>query len=195
MKTVFTLRKMIVVLPGAVLFYLLQACVMGYFPIDGVVGNILWAYLAVVIVSCGKNGAFCAAAIIGMLMEAMLSSVNGLYIICYPLITMAWAQVFADMTDRQRERRATLHPDRRQTDLNAPARIALAAACMALTMNVVQMMYVYLSGISLTFGHFYRAFLAIAYTVGLAMALMMPLRIALGMYRRPKPEFRGGEML
>lgn len=186
---------MIVVLPGAVLFYLLQACVMGYFAIDGVVGNILWAYLAVVIVSCGKKGAFCASAIIGMLMESMLASVNGLYIICYPLITVAWGQLFADMTDRQRERRATLHPNRRQEDLPAPLRIALCSVCMAFTMNVVQLAYVYLSGIGLTFGHFYRMFLSVIFTGGLAVALMVPLRMALGMYRRHNPEFRGGEML
>ena len=195
MKTITSFRKMLVVLPGAVLCYLLQACVMENLTILGVTGSVIWAFLAVVVVYCGKKGAFCAAAITGMLTEAMLASVKGLYVICIPVLTVAWAQVFADMTDRQRERRAVMGRGKRQDDLPAPLRIVLCAACMTASMNVIFLAYVYLSGVSLTFGHIVRALLNVVYTVGLAALLMTPVRAALGMYRRPETRFKGGEML
>lgn len=167
---------------------------MDYFAIFGVTGNILWAYLAIVIVSCGMKSAFCAAAVIAMLMECMLSSVSGLYALCYTILPFAWSYVFADMSDRRRERREALHPDRRQGDLPALLRIMLAAGCMCLSMNLVHLVYVYLSGIPITFGHIGRALFSILYSVGLALVLMAPLRAFLGMYRQDTPGMRGGEM-
>ncbi|MBR0320161.1 MAG: hypothetical protein IIX10_03800 [Clostridia bacterium] len=194
MKTVSSFRKMILVIPGAVLFYLLQVCVMDYFAVFQVTGNILFAYLAVVIVSCGMKSTFCAAAIIAMLMESMLSSVNGLYALCYTILPFAWGYVFSDMSDRRRERKASLHPDGRQGDLPALLRIVLAAACMSLSMNAVHLVYVYLSGIPLTFGHFGRAVFGVVYSTGLSLLLMVPLRAFLGMYRQTERNMRGGVM-
>lgn len=167
---------------------------MDYFAIGSVTGNILWAYLAVVIVSCGMKGAFCAAAVVAMLMESMLSSVNGLYVLCYTILPFAWSYVFADMSERRRERRQALHPNKRQGDLAAPIRIMLAAGCMCLSMNAVQLVYVYLNGIPLTLGHFMRALLGIVYSVGLSTVLMVPLRAFLGMYRQDAGGLRGGEL-
>lgn len=191
---VSTLRKFILVIPGAVLFYLIQVCVMDYFSLFGVTGNILWAYLAIVIVSCGMKSAFCAAAIIGMLLECMLSSVSGLYLLCYTILTFAWSYVFADMSDRRRERKESLHPERRQGDLPAFLRIVLGAACMCFSMNAVHLTYVYLSGNEITFGHIGRALLGVLYSAGLAVLLMTPLRAFLGMYRREEAVMRGGDL-
>lgn len=185
---------MILVIPGAVLFYLLQVCVMDYFAVFQVTGNIIWAYLAVVIVSCGMKSAVCAAAIVAMLMESMLSSVNGLYVLCYTILPFAWGYVFADMSDRRRERKASLHPEGRQGDLPALVRIALASACMTLSMNAVHLVYASLNGIPMTFGHFGRAFFSVLYSTGLALLLMTPLRAFLGMYRQTARSVRGGEM-
>ena len=194
MKTVSSIRKLILVLPGAVMFYLLQVCVMDYFAIGSVTGNILWAYLGVVIVSCGLKSTFCAAAVIAILMESMLSPVNALYALCYTILPFGWGYVFSDMSERRRERQASLNPDARQGDLPAPLRIVLSTACMALSMNTVNLVYVYLSGIPVDIHHIGRALMGVLYSCGLSLVLMTPLRAFLGMYRREEMRMRGGEM-
>ncbi len=192
MKVIHPIRKLLFAVPGAFLAYLIQASVMNYLPIGGVTGSVLFAYLAVILVSCGKKSVFIAACIIGILMESMLSLVDSLYIICYPLLTMLWAQVFCDMTDRQRERREMLHPNRRQEDLPAFVRIPLSAACMCMTMQVIDLGYVYLAGNALTAGHFLRALIQTLYTVGLSLALALPVRAGLGMYKKNAAEGEEG---
>ncbi len=194
MKVIHPFRKLMAALPGAFLVYLLQATVMNYLPVGGVTGSLIFAYLAVILVSCGKKSVFIASCVIGILMESMLSMVDSLYIICYPLITMLWAQAFCDMTDRQRERKEMLHPNRHREDLPAFVRIPLSAVCMNLTMQAVNLGYVYLAGNNITFGHVQRTVLQTGYTCLLALLVAIPVRFALGMYKKPpevKPEEGG----
>ena len=68
-----------------VLAYLLQVCVMQHLAIGGIIPSMLFAMLAILIVSCGKKYAFCASCITGMLMESMVSNVAALYVIAYPV--------------------------------------------------------------------------------------------------------------
>ena len=180
-----------------VLAYLIQACVMGHLTFAGVQGSVLFAALAILIVSCGKKYAFCASCIIGMLMECMLSGVNVLYLIAYLVITMLFAQFFADMSDRQREYRSTFKkgPLRRETDLPAFLRIPLCAGLMDLLMSIVLCAYMYLIGVDLSFSHAARAVASMLYTAALAAILMIPTRAFLGMYHRRPKEKKGGELL
>ena len=213
------LKKGLKALLITVLAYLIQACVMEHLAIGGkagITGSVLFAALAILTVSCGKKYAFCASCIIAMLMESMLSSVQGLYIIAYPVITMLCAQFFADMSDRQRERRRMLNDGRRsrrgeqsvrirwwtqlihyqrEGDLPAHLRIPLCAGLMDMILNIVLIAYMYLIGIDLSFTHFGRAFVSILYTMALAVILMIPTRYFLGMYRRKKKREKGGEFL
>lgn len=199
-----------------VLAYLFQACVMQYFAIGGISGSVIFAALAILTVSLGKKYTFCASCIIGMLMESMLSNVPGMYIIAYPVIAMVCAQFFADMSDRQRERRRMINDIRRNRrgegkgprrlltrltggyrdgDLPAHLRIILCAGLMDLIMNIVMVAYMYLIGVELSFIHLGRALLAVAYTMALALLLMGPVRYFLGMYPHRKKRIRGGELL
>ncbi len=192
MKVIHPFKKFLAAVPGAFLAYLIQATVMNYLPVGGVSGSILFAYLAVILVSCGKKSVFIASSIIGILMESMLSMVDSLYIICYPLLTMLWAQVFCDMTDRQRERREMLHPNRRQEDLPVFVRIPLSAVCMCLSMQVVNLGYVYLIGNSITAIHISRALIQTLYTAALSLIIALPVRMALGMYKKRASETQEG---
>ena len=76
MKVIHPFRKLMAALPGAVLAYLIQATVMNYLAVGGVTGSVLFAYLAVILVSCGKKSVFIASSVIGILMESMLSMVD-----------------------------------------------------------------------------------------------------------------------
>lgn len=191
--------------------YLIQACVMGYLAIGGIAGSVLFAALAILTVSCGKKYTFCASCIIGMLMESMFSSVPGMYIIAYPVIAMICAQFFADMSDRQRERRRAANESRhsnrsekkgarflwtyRDSDLPAHLRIPLCAGLMDLILNVVMCGYMYLIGVELSFSHVLRAVASVAYTMAIAIVLMVPVRYFLGMYPRRRRREKGGDLL
>lgn len=196
------------------LAYLLQVCVMKYLAFQGVTGSVVFAALAILIVSCGKKYAFCASCLIGMVMECMFANVPALYAIAYPVITMLSAQYFADMTDRQVERRRMLiearqvlisegrskkHwwekflPRNRDTDLPPVVRIPACAGIMDLLFNSVMIVYLYLIGVDMGLIHLGRMLISLVYTVILALILMVPCRSFLGMYRRRKRN--GGEWM
>lgn len=172
--------------------YLFQACAMQYFAVGGVTASLPFATLAVFVVSLGKKYAFCASCIIGICMECMLSNVPVLYLLAYPVITMLCAQLFADLTDRQRERRLNNHKGKnifsrmRQRELPSLMRIPLCALLMDLIWHIVMCVYLYLIGVEIDFGHVYRLFRAVLYTGFLTVVVMLPMRAILGMYRRPK---------
>ena len=185
--------------------YLLDVCVMRHLYIGSVTASACLAGIAIITVSYGKKAAFCAGCIIGILMECMLSSVPVLYLLSYPIITMLCAQWFADLSDRQRERRKlavamdrqngevtrfrALYVSklinagkrivqffRRDENINPYLRIPLCAFTEAVMFNGVLMVYGYISGFGLDSGHFFRALLSCAYTVALALVLMLPYR-------------------
>jgi len=209
------LKRALRVLILTVAAYLLQVCVMQYLQIGGVAGSVLFAVLAVIVVSCGKKYAFCASCLIGMMMESMLSNVPGFYVIAYPVITMLCAQAFADMSDRQLERRRMLNENRRsrqregggrerwwnyllshqrEGDLPAHLRIPLCAALMDFILNAALCVYMYLIGEELGMIHVARVTGSVLYTVGIALLLMVPLRYILRMYT-PRKREKGGEAL
>lgn len=172
--------------------YLFQACAMHYFAAGGVTASLPFVVLAVFVVSLGKKYAFCASCIIGICAECMLANIPALYLLAYPVITMLCAQLFADLTERQRERRLNDHKGKnifsrlRQKEMPALMRIPLCALLMDLIWHTVMCVYMYLIGVELDFGHFSRLFRAVLYTGVLTILLMLPLRAFLGMYRRPR---------
>ena len=198
-----------------VMAYLIQVCVMKYLAIRSVTGSVIFAALAIITVSCGKKYAFCASCLIGMIMECMAGNVPALYAIAYPVITMLCAQYFADMSDRQLERRRMAAegykvrvsegrgkehwwykylPRYWESDLPAYVRIPVSAGVMDLLMSVVLWVYMYLIGEEATWVIAWRMLGSALYTMALAIALMGPCRLLLGMYRlrRRKEE---GELL
>ena len=209
-------KRALKVLLLTVAAYLIQVCVMRYFMVRSVVGSVIFAVLAVIVVSCGKKYAFCASCIIGMMMECMManSNVPSLYVIAYPAITMLCAQTFADMTDRQLEQRR-LNYERRQVrisegrgkkhwwyslmlryrdaDLPPMVRIPLCAGEMDMFLNLVLIVYMYLIGEDLTLIHLTRLAGSVVYTMALAWALMFPLRAFLGMYPKRRRAQGGDE--
>lgn len=182
----------------ALLAYLFQVCVMQHLSILGMSASLLFTVLAILTVSYGKKYAFCAACIIGMLMESMLANVPAMYVIAYPVITMLCAQKFADMTDRQRERRRMLTQGRRRMregDLPAHLRILLCACLMDLILNVAFCIYFYLIGVDISLYHIGKIIGNSLYTGVLTLLLMVPIRYFLGMYPRRKKEEQEGDLL
>lgn len=206
------LKRALKVLLLTVLAYLTQVCVMQYLVTRSVVGSVVFAVLAIIVVSCGKKYAFCASCIIGILMECMMGNVPALYLIAYPAITMLCAQTFADMTDRQLERRRLAYERRqvrisqgrgkkhwwhafmlRYRDIDLPPfiRIPLCAMEMDVFFNGILIVYMYLIGEELSMIHLFRLAGSAVYTVAIAFLLMLPCRSFLGMYPRRRRAERG----
>lgn len=178
------------------LAYLADVCIMPYLAIGNVSGSVSFAMIAVLTVSYGKKAAFVSGAVVGILMETMLASVPALYVIAYPVIATLCAQFFADMSDRQRERRRTSEKPVRQDDLPALLRIPLCAALSGAIFSAVLIVYGYLAGYGLTIGHFTRSFFTIAYTCAIAVIIMLPVRYFLGIYgtRKERKQKRGEQV-
>ena len=176
--------------------YLIQGCVMEHLAVQGAVGSVEFAVIAILTVSYGKKYAFCSSCLIGILKECMLGNVPAFYAIAYPVIAMLCAQFFADMSDRKRERLRMLNTTgrRRETDYPAEIRIPLCAGMMDALLNIVLCAYLYLIGVDIVFFHAARLLGSLVYTMALAAGLMVPLRIFLGMYRRRRRS-EGGELL
>ncbi len=201
------------------LSYLIDVCLMPRLAVGGVVGSASFAAIAVITVSYGRKAAFCSGAIMGILWETMLASVPVLYLVSYPIITMLCAQWFADLTDRQRERRKLARADqeqpvmrsrfgamvmrhlmslmsllrtlfRREENLNPYLRIPLCALVSSLIMNIVLLVYGYASGFGLTWTHIFRAGFAILYTVAIALVMTLPYRWFLGLLGRNRGRWK-----
>ena len=196
--------------------YLLDVCVMRHLYIGSVTANVCLAGIAIITVSYGKKAAFCAGCIIGILMECMLASVPVLYLLSYPIITMLCAQWFADLSDRQRERRKLavamdrqsreetrfhalytgkvikffkrfVQLFRRDENMNPYLRIPLCALTEAVIFNTVPMVYGYISDFGLDSGHIMRAGASCVYTAVAAIVLMLPYRSFLKLLGRRRP--------
>lgn len=160
--------------------YLLQVCAMPYLKIGGVIGNVSVVCIAILTVSLGKKYAFGASCMTGILMDVMTTSIAGLYAVIWPVVSMVFAMVFADMSDERREIRRNRNKDSR--DMNPHIRIPLNAICICLALEVILLTYTTLSGTQLTLHHISRVLLSVGYTGILAIVLMWPVRAWLHMY-------------
>lgn len=179
------MRKVIKAFILTMLCYLFQVCAMQHLKIYGVVGNLLAANIAILTVSLGKKYAFGASCVTGILLEAMTSSVGGIYVVIYPVISMLFAQVFADMSDEKREKLLLRQSDTNKKirgDLNPHLRIVLNAMCIAAGIEVVFLIYVTLSGTEISMNLLLRAIISVVYTGFLALIVMFPARMYLRMY-------------
>lgn len=184
------------------LAYLLDVCAMPYLRVGPACGSVLFAVLAVFVVSYGKVYGYLAACIAGILMESALSNVPIIYLLAYPIITMLLGQFFADRSERQVEEkfaRMAKREERRRikgkavnmkyapvTDLKVYLRIPVLAGLMELLMNVVLCFYLSLIDTKIGFIQISAALLSAIYTAAVAAAVMLPLRWFLNMYPKKK---------
>ena len=188
------MRRMLKALLLTLLAYLTQVCILPFVPIGGVVPSAIFAVVAILTVSYGKLYAFGSSALAGIILESMNASVTLLNVVLYPVLGLLCAQFFADRSERQREQRQTM--GKSQRELPAHLRIVLNAAALSLLFDAVHLVFIYLTGVDITFLHIRRMATEILYTAGLTAVLMAPVRLFLGMYpiRARKRRFsKGGE--
>ena len=173
------MRKAVLAVVFTLFFFLMQLTVMPLMHIGQAEGSLLWAWIAVTVVSLDKRYAFCVSGTIGLFAECTVSSVTGLSAVLSPAVAMLLSIVFADMSEKKREK-VRVDSKARQDDLPALLRIPLCAACTDAVYRTVLLGYVFLIGNGISFAHITRAVGSTLYTVFLTLILMVPLRKALG---------------
>ena len=176
------MRKLFATIFITFFFYLVQVCVMPLLPLFDIRGNILLACIAVIAITYSPFFAYISGAVAGMLMETMLSPFNFFNLIIYPVLALLGAYAFADKNERRLERERSL--GKKGENISPFIRIPLCAAVMMFVKEVVNRLYVYLSGEGITFFHFTRVLAAVLFTAGLAVIIMLPIRRLLGIRLR-----------
>ena len=156
------------------LAYLLQSTVAGDLAIAGVAPNFAIAVIAVISIAMGRKYAFIMSMCIGYLLEIMLPALDYIYLILYPVCAMLGALAFADKSERRAEEERTT--GKRPVVLPATIRTMLCALLSILVFESVNLLYIYLSGITLDMGHYNRAVLSAIYTTLLAGIIQFPIR-------------------
>ena len=189
------------------LYYLVQVNVMPHLKVAGVMPNLLMICIAILTVTMGKKYAFAGGACIGILLETMAPDMRLFNLIMYPALGLLCAQVFADMSEIKRElkririaqrqkelgrsqvvvgdqkRRIRLSLRRNTAnDLNPHLRILLNTLMLTALYEMVMLIYIALTGVTIGFRHLGQVFNTRMYTA-LCSVLMFPTRAFLGMYR------------
>jgi hypothetical protein len=153
---------------------------MPYLPIFDIVGNALLAYIAVIAVTYSPFYAYISGALAGILMEIMLAPFMIINLVIFPTLSVIGAYIFSDKNERRLERDRNMRKEVKNT--SPFIRIPLCAGVMAFAREVISRIYVYLGGFSVTYQHILRAFVAIGYTILIALIIMIPVRHLLGVH-------------
>jgi len=176
--------KLLKILILTLLTYLLQATTAHYIAIGGVAPNIALALIAVVTVAFGRKYAFAMSLTVGYLLEIMLPALDYISLIAYPVCAMLGALCFSDKSERKLEEERT--QGKRSEQWNPHLRTPLCAGLSTMVFEAVNLIYTFLSGVSLDAAHWGRAIFDVVYTMALAFLFQFPLRKWLGVYRLPK---------
>ena len=163
------------------LCYLLQSTASYYLAIGNVAPNIALAMIAAVSVAMGRKYTFFMSVTVWYLLEIMMPALDYINLILYPVCAMLGALAFSDKSERKLEEERSM--GKRGGNLPAHLRTLLCAMLSMLVFEAVHLLYIYLSGIQLDFGHYRRAIISVVYTTLLAGILQFPIRWWLGIYK------------
>lgn len=178
------IRKFLKVSLLTLLAYLFQATLAEALAIGGAAPNLALALIAVVTVSLGRKYTFLMSLMVGYLLEIMLPALDYINLILYPVAAMLGALLFSDKSERKLEEERTV--GKRATQLNPHLRTLLCAALSTIVYEGVHLIYIYLSGISVSSGHISRALTDVIFTTVLAGLVQFPIRWWLGTYKLQK---------
>lgn len=177
-------KKLIKVSLITLLAYLLQATAAQQMAISGVAPNVALAVVAVATVCLGRKYTFMMSLTIGYLLEIMLPALDYINLILYPVCAMLGALLFSDKSERKLEEERT--SGRRGTQWNPHLRTPLCAAMSTLVFEGVNLLYIYLTGVTIDRSHLGRAMGDVLYTTAIAAVVQFPIRWWLGTYKLKK---------
>lgn len=179
-------KLMLAILAG----YLTHVTIMPYFQVDGVTPSMLIAITSIVTVGYGMLRGLWTGMIYGIVMEIMLPTVSMLNLLFYPVSALFCSLFFADKSEANLQyRRST---GRRGRNISPLLRTVLCALVNVLVYEVVNLIYMYLSGADITAALIQRGLTDVLATTALTAVIMVPVRKLLGF--RKKEEQRAPEL-
>lgn len=180
------LKLLLVILVG----YLAQVSLMPYFRVGDITPSLIIAVTAIVTVGYGFLRGLWTGMFYGIVMEIMLPTVPMLNLLFYPISALFCALFFADRSEAQLQYRRSI--GRRGRNTSPLLRTLLFALVNVTVYEIVNLVYMYLSGASITAALIQRGLTDVLATTVLTVLIMVPVRKLLGF--RKKEEQRAPEL-
>ena len=162
--------------------YLAQVSIMPYLQFGGVTPSLLLAVTAIVTVGYGMLRGLWAGMFYGIVMEIMLPTVPMLNLLFYPVSALLCSVFFADKSEaRLQYERST---GRKGRNISPLLRTVLCAAMNVTIYEIVNLVFMYLSGADLTAALIQRSLTDVLATTGLTAVIMVPVRKLLGFRKK-----------
>lgn len=162
--------------------YLAQVSIMPYVRFGGVTPSLLIAVTAVVTVGYGMLRGLWTGMFYGIVMEIMLPTVPILNLLFYPVSALLCSVFFADKSEaRLQYERST---GRLGRNISPLLRTVMCALLNVLIYEIVNLVYMYLSGADLTAALIQRGLTDVLATTGLTAVIMVPVRKLLGFRKK-----------
>ena len=166
--------------------YLLHVTVMPYLQFGGVTPSMLIAVTAIVTVGYGMLRGLWTGMVYGIVMETMLPTVPMLNLLFYPVSALFCSLFFADKSEATLQyRRST---GKRGRNLSPLLRTVLCAMTNVAVYEIVNLVYMYLSGADLTYALIQRGLTDVLATTALTAVIMVPVRKLLGFRKKEEAQ-------
>lgn len=180
-------KLILVILVG----YLAHVSVMPYLKLGDATPSLLIATLAIVTVGYGMLRGLWAGMFYGIVMEIMLPTVPILNLLFYPILSLLCGLFFADRSAAQLQYARSI--GKRGRNISPLVRTVLFALLGVVVYEIVNLVYMYLSGADITAKLIRRALTDVLATTALTAVIMIPVRKLLGfrkMEEKRAPELR-----
>ena len=171
--------------------YLAHVTIMPYIRLGSVTPSLLIATTAIVAVGYGLLRGLWVGLFYGIVMEIMLPTVSMLNLLFYPITALLCGAVFGDRSAAQLQYAQSI--GKRSRNRSPLLRTVLFALLNVAIYEVVNLVYMYLSGAALTGALILRGLTDVFATTALTALIMYPVRKFLGFRRQEEeqtPELR-----
>ena len=171
-------KLILVILVG----YLAHVSIMPYINVSGTSPSLLIATTAIVTVGYGIVHGLWAGMFYGILMETLLPTVPMLNLLFYPISALLCAVFFADRSEAQLQYARSI--GKRGRNISPLLRTVLCAMVNVIIYEIVNLVYMYLSGAVLSAALIQRAMTDVLSTTVLTAVIMIPVRKLLGFRKK-----------
>ena len=180
------LKLVLVILVG----YLAHVSIMPYIRVGDVTPSLLIAATSIITVGYSLFHGLWTSMFYGIVMETLLPTVPMLNLLFYPISALLCGVFFADRSEAQLQYARSI--GRRGRNISPLLRTVLCAFFNAIIYDIVNLVYMYLSGADITAALIQRALTDVLATTALTAVIMVPVRKLLGF--RKKEEEHAPEM-
>ena len=171
-------KLILVILVG----YLAHVSIMPHINVNGTSPSLLIATTAIVTVGYGILQGLWAGMFYGIVMETLLPTVPMLNLLFYPISALLCAVFFADRSEAQLQYARSI--GKRGRNISPLLRTVLCAMANVVIYEIVNLVYMYLSGAVLSTALIQRALSDVLATTVLTAVIMIPVRKLLGFRKK-----------